>query len=248
MNKSAKEIVLVLGATSDIARASAHRFAADGHPLILAARNAGRLEKDAEDIRIRYQVDVSTQGLDILQPDQFEAFVSGLAPLPDIVICAVGVLGSQAEDERNAGAAIDVIRTNFEGPAILLGLLANAFEDRGSGTIIGISSVAGDRGRATNYIYGSAKAGFSAFLSGLRNRLAGKGIQVVTIKPGFVNTKMIEGMDTPKPLTAEPAQAGEAIYKAWQKKRDVAYIKPIWWLVMTIICSIPERLFKRLKL
>ena len=140
------------------------------------------------------------------------------------------------------------MRANFEGPASVLAVLANRFEARGSGTLVGISSVAGDRGRATNYIYGAAKAGFTAYLSGLRNRLAKKGVHVVTVLPGFVATRMTDGLDLPPKLTAEPAEVGEAIALAVEKKRNVIYVKPIWWLVMAVIRNIPEAVFKGLKL
>jgi short-subunit dehydrogenase len=127
-------------------------------------------------------------------------------------------------------------------------LLANGFEARGSGTLIGISSVAGDRGRATNYAYGAAKAGFTAWLSGLRNRLAKRGVHVMTVLPGFVETRMTAGMDLPAKLTAKPAEVADAIYRGTQSGRNVIYVKPVWALIMAIIRNIPERVFKRLKL
>ena len=142
-----------------------------------------------------------------------------------------------------------MLRTNFEGPALLLGLLAERFLARGSGTLVGVSSVAGDRGRGSNYLYGAAKAGFTAFLSGLRNRLAPKGLRVVTVKPGFVRTQMTAGMKLPPVLTAEPGEVGRAIFTAAEKSsRDVIYVRPIWRPVMMAIGSIPERFFKRLRL
>lgn len=140
------------------------------------------------------------------------------------------------------------MRSNCEGPASILAVLANGFEARGGGTLVGISSVAGDRGRATNYIYGSAKAGFTAFLSGLRNRLAKRGVHVVTVLPGFVATQMTEGMDLPAKLTAEPSEVAEAIASAVESKKDVIYVRPIWRLIMMIIRTIPERVFKRMKI
>jgi hypothetical protein len=120
-------------------------------------------------------------------------------------------------------------------------------EQRGSGTIIGVSSVAGDRGRATNYIYGSAKAGFTAFLSGLRNRLFKKNVLVITIKPGFIRTRMTEGLDLSNALTALPDEMALAIRQAHKKKKLVVYHRPIWRLIMLIICSLPDRIFIRTK-
>ena len=137
-----------------------------------------------------------------------------LTVLPDAVVSVIGLLGDQAKAETDLAHASLVLRSNFEGPALLLGLFAERFRARGEGVIVGVSSVAGDRGRASNYVYGAAKAGFTAFLSGLRNRLAGTGVRVVTVKPGFVRTKMTAGLKLPGPLTAEPEEVAEAIYRA----------------------------------
>ena len=237
--------VLILGARSDIARATARAFAAAGHPVQLAARDTESLAADQADLQTRSGVAVTLHDFDALDTDGFEAFVDALPALPQIVVSAVGLMGEQATNEDDSDAARTVIRTNFEGPALMLGLLANRFAVRGSGTIVGISSVAGDRGRASNYIYGAAKAGFTAFLSGLRNRLAGQGVHVVTVLPGFVNTAMTADMDTPGALTAEPGEVADAIVKAVKKSRNVIYVRRIWWLVMAIIRNIPEAIFKK---
>ena len=171
-----------------------------------------------------------------------------LPKLPDVVVCVVGLLGEQRQSETDLEAAVRVMRSNYEGPATILSVVANLFEARGSGTIIGVSSVAGDRGRATNYVYGSAKAGFTAFLSGLRNRLAKKGVHVMTVKPGFVATRMTEGMKLPAALTATPDAVADQIYVGFLKRKDVVYAKAIWWLVMSVIGAIPEGVFKKLKI
>lgn len=240
--------VLVIGGKSDIGLALAHRFAAAGHPVQLAARNAAIMAADKADIELRHGVDVTLHELDILAPDTFAPFVDSLPVLPQIAACVVGLLGDQARSEAELDAASVVVRSNYEGPALLTGLLANRFEARGSGMLIGISSVAGDRGRASNYVYGSAKAGYTAFLSGLRNRLAKKGVHVLTVLPGFVRTQMTAGMNLPARLTAEPSQVADAIYKAAARRRDVIYVKPVWRLVMTVIRALPERVFKGTKL
>ena len=158
------------------------------------------------------------------------------------------MMGDQALQQHDIDAAIHVLRSNFEGPASIFGHLANRFAARGSGTLVGISSVAGDRGRATNYIYGSAKAGFTAYLSGLRNRLAKQGVHVVTVLPGFVATQMTEGLDLPARLTAQPDEVARAIERAVIKRHNIIYVRPIWRLIMAIIRTIPEPVFKRLKL
>lgn len=243
-----KSPVLVLGARSDIGKAVAHRFAALGHPLQLAARDADSLAADKKDLELRYKVPVSLHEFDALATETHVAFVAGLPDLPQAAVCAVGLMGRQEENERDIGIAVRVMRSNYEGPASILAVLATRFEERGSGTIIGISSVAGERGRATNYIYGSAKAGFTAFLSGLRNRLAKRGVHVVTVLPGFVATQMTEGMDLPARLSAQPSEVAEAIARAVERKADVVYVRSIWRLIMLIIRNIPERVFKMMKI
>lgn len=240
--------VLVLGARSDIGMAVAHAFAAAGHPLQLAARDAGTLEPEKIDLELRHKVAVSLHAFDALETGSHAAFLDDLPQLPGIAVIAVGLMGDQTDSEADPEAAAIVMRSNYEGPASILGLLANRFAARGSGTLVGISSVAGDRGRATNYVYGSAKAGLTAFLSGLRNRLAGQGVHVVTVLPGFVATRMTEGMDLPARLTAQPEEVATAITRAVAKGRNVIYVRPIWWLIMAIIRNIPEAIFKKMKI
>lgn len=240
--------VLILGARSDMALAVAHRFAAAGHPIRLAARDPSRLEDDRSNLALRHGVDVSLHDFDILDVDQYGAFLDGFDTLPGITLCAVGLMGDQAENERDLSKAALILRSNFEAPALILAEIANRYEAAGGGTIIGISSVAGERGRATNYIYGASKAAFTAYLSGLRNRLAQKGVHVLTVLPGFVATRMTEGLDLPAKLTAQPAEVGEAIFAAVTRKRNVIYVRPVWWLIMAIIRNIPEAIFKKLKL
>ena len=243
-----RDPVLIVAGRSDIGRAVARRFAAAGHPIQLAARNAATLEADKADIALRHGVEVSLHELDLLDRASIEAFMHGLDRLPGIAVCAAGLLGDQTADERDLKSAALVMRSNYEGPALALAALANRFEERGSGTLVGISSVAGERGRAANYVYGSAKAGFSAFLSGLRNRLAPKGVHVVTVLPGFVATKMTEGMSLPARLTTTPETVAAAIEKAVGRKRDVIYVTPVWALVMLVIRNIPERIFKGMRI
>lgn len=240
--------VLIIGARSDIGMAVAHKFAALGHPVQLAARNVSTLAADQSDIELRYGVAVTLHELDALKIETHQNFVDELPRLPEVAVSAVGLLGDQSESERDFAAAFQVILTNFAGPASLFTVLANAFEKRGSGTLVGISSVAGDRGRATNYFYGSAKAGFTAFLSGLRNRLSKRGVHVVTVLPGFVATQMTRDMDLPPRLTAQPDEVAIAIAKSVNYKRNVTYVRPIWRLVMLAIRNIPENIFKKLEI
>ncbi|ACK51102.1 short-chain dehydrogenase/reductase SDR [Methylocella silvestris BL2] len=243
------KFLLVLGGGSDIGRACALRFAQAGWRVTLAGRDLATLKREAEDIATRTGVATATSFIDILDTPSFAAFETGLGGLPDAIVCVVGLLGEQRRAETDPAHASLVMRSNFEGPALLLGQFAEGFSERGDGIIVGVSSVAGDRGRASNYVYGAAKAGLTAFLSGLRNRFGKTKIRVVTVKPGFVRTKMTAGMKLPPPLTAEPQEVAEAIYRASAvRPRDVIYVKLIWRLIMTIIGSIPEPIFKRLKL
>lgn len=237
--------VLILGGRSDIGLAIARRFAAAGHPIQLAARAPDRLEDDAADLRLRHGVEVTLIGCDLLDTAATEAMIEALDPLPGIAVCAVGLLGDQAQGEREADAAIAVMRTNFEAPALAMGWLANRFAARGSGTLVGISSVAGERGRASNYIYGAAKAGFTAYLSGLRNRLAGQGVQVITVLPGFVATRMVAGRDLPPRLTATPEEVASAVAQAVARGRHVIHVRRIWGPIMAVVRALPETVFMR---
>lgn len=226
----------------------ARRFAAAGCDIQLAARQADRLVPDCADIEVRYQVNATAHEFDVLATESFPGFVAGLPRLPDVVVCCVGYMGEQAESERAFSQAALVMRSNYEGPANILGAFANAFAARGGGTLVGISSVAGERGRATNYVYGSAKAGFTAFLSGLRNRLARSGVHVVTVLPGFVKTSMTVGRDTPPALTAMPQEVADAVFTAVERGRNVLYVRGIWRLIMLAIRHIPERIFKKMSI
>jgi short-subunit dehydrogenase len=244
---TSRKSVLVLGGSSDIGRAAARAFAKAGYDVALAGRDVAALEPDAADLRARYNVEVGLHSLDVLDTASFDGFLAGLPGLPDVVISIVGLLGVQQNAESDLAHATAIMRSNYEGPALILGLFAEKFLARGSGTLVGVSSVAGDRGRASNYVYGSAKAGFSAFLSGLRARASRSGVHVVTVKPGFVRTRMTEGMKLIGPLTVEAPVVGDAILAAVENKTDVVYVSGKWRLVMLIIKTLPEAVFKKLK-
>lgn len=241
--------VLIVGGSSDIGRAIARRYAQEGWDIVLTARDPGALAADAADLQVRSGSAPQTMFLDLLDTQSFPTFLQSLKGLPDTAICVAGQLGEHTAMETDLAAAQANLRTNFEGPALLLLLLADGFAKRGSGTLIGISSVAGDRGRASNYIYGSSKAGFSQFLSGLRARLRRKGVHVATVKPGFVRTAMTSGMKLPPLLTAEPHEVADAVFARGQNGgASVIYVRRIWQLIMFIIRALPEPLFVRLGL
>jgi NAD(P)-dependent dehydrogenase (short-subunit alcohol dehydrogenase family) len=242
--------VLVVGGSSDIGRATALRYAEAGWQVWIAARDVATAQRNADDIKTRTGIEPAVHRLDVLQTDELANFVTALPALPDTMISMIGELGDQARGESDLAHAAMIMRSNFEAPSLLIGLFAQAFEKRGFGTIVGVSSVAGDRGRASNYIYGAAKAAFSQFLSGLRNRMALAGrVRVVTVKPGFVRTRMTAHLKLPAPLTVDPERVAADIFSAAeQKPRDVIYVGRRFWLVMTIICALPEAVFKKLKI
>lgn len=241
--------LLVIGGTSDIGRAVGNAYAAKGWSVTLAARNVDEATRNARDIQTRHGTDpVAVHPIDILDTASFSTFIDSLGDLPDTIVCVVGMLGDQPRAQDDPDHATAIIRTNFEGPALLLEQLAGRLSARGQGLIIGVSSVAGDRGRASNYIYGASKAGFTAYLSGLRNRLAHTGIRVVTVKPGFVRTSMTEGMDLPRALTATPEAVAQRIIALQTSNANVVYVLRAWRLIMGIICALPEPIFKRMKL
>lgn len=240
--------VLILGARSDIAKALAHIYAKNGHNLYLAAKNAVGLEPFSADLQTLYQVKVNLIEFDALEFSSHQKIYESLNIKPVGAICAVGYLGDQIKAEHKFDEAKKIINTNFTGCMSMLNIIASDFEQKKHGFIIAISSVAGDRGRKTNYMYGSAKAALSTYLSGLRNRLYDSNVQVLTVKPGFVATKMTKGMDLPERLLATPGKVANDIYIAQKKGKNVIYTKNIWFFIMTIIKLLPERYFKKMNL
>lgn len=242
-----KNTILILGANSDIAIAVAHKFAINGFNIQLAARNIKDLDFLSNDLMSKYNVGVCSYEIDITKYESFKSFILSLNVLPDIALCSIGIMGNQKIDEKEIYNSSVIMKTNYEGPSILLGEIANCFEERGSGSIIGISSVAGERGRKSNYIYGSAKAGFTCFLSGLRNRLYKSNVNVLSVLPGFVATKMTHNLDLPKIITAMPSRVAKLIFQN-RNKSKILLIFP-WNLIMHLIIKrIPEIIFKRLSI
>jgi short-subunit dehydrogenase len=242
--------LLVLGATSAIAQAVAHNFAGDRADILLVGRNEARLESIESNLLARGARSVTTLIADLADtaghPRLIEQAIQTLGGL-DAVLIAHGSL----PDQTLAQASVDVMLQEFQVNAIsylsLLTLLANELESRRAGCIAVISSVAGERGRGSNYVYGSAKAAVTTFTSGLRARLNESGVQVVTIKPGFVDTPMTAGIKK-GPLFAKPGPIGRRIYEAMLKGEDVVYTPSFWALIMFAIRLVPERFFKRTRL
>jgi decaprenylphospho-beta-D-erythro-pentofuranosid-2-ulose 2-reductase len=242
--------ILILGATSALAHETAKHFAKDGADFVLVARNMQKLEAVRGDLQVRgaKQVEMIEADLSDLARHQ-EIIEAALKPYSglDMVLIAYGTLGDQKDDERSVEATVQEFTTNATSVISLLTLLSNHFEQQKRGCIAVISSVAGDRGRQSNYIYGAAKAAVTAFLSGLRNRLASSGVAVVTIKPGIVDTPMTAHMRKGL-LFANPKAVGRGIYQAMLKRKDIVYLPGYWRFIMWIIRSIPESRFKKLNI
>jgi decaprenylphospho-beta-D-erythro-pentofuranosid-2-ulose 2-reductase len=242
------ETVLILGATSDIGIAIAKKFAAEKYNIQLAARNPGQLEPLQSDIKIRYQVDCTIHEFDALQYHAHVSFFAKLNPQPTITISIFGVMDEEADAFNDWGITQRMINTNYTGVVSILNVAAKYYTAQKNGTIIGISSVAGDRGRASKLIYGSSKAALNAYLSGLRNQCFKENVHVMTVKPGFVYTRMTENMKLPKPLTSTPVELADIVFNSFKKKKNVIYVKWFWRYIMLIIKNIPEFQFKKMKL
>ncbi len=240
--------VLIIGAKSDIAKAVAREYAKNGYDLYLAARNSSELINFSNDIKLRYDKDAVCLELDLLDFKSHQSLYSSLDEKPLGGICVAGYIADQKKAEKDFTLTHTMIDTNYTGCVSILNIIANDFEERKSGFIVGVSSVAGDRGRKANYIYGSSKAAFTVYLSGLRNRLFGSNVHVMTVKPGFVYTKMTEGMDLPDKLTAKPENVAKDIFNAQKKGKNILYTKWIWRYVMLIIQHIPEFIFKKMSI
>ncbi len=240
---------LILGAKSAIAQAIVERL--EGYDFVLAARRSNELEPFAADLRLRRscQVDlIDFDALDFTSLEHLPQQVHKTCGEFDLVVLVFGYMGDQESGRRDTEEMAQTINANFTGAAIALAHLANYLENRDKkGGLIGISSVAGDRGRQSNYLYGAAKGGLSLFLQGLRNRLATTPVHVLTVKPGFVDTPMTQDLDGLF-LVAPPAKVADDIVRAYEKKKNVLYTPFFWRWIMLLIRSIPERIFKKLKL
>jgi hypothetical protein len=224
------------------------KFASAGFGIQLAARNVQGIRPLQSDLTLRYNIPCTLHEFDAEQPATHPAFFSSLPVHPDITICVFGYLGNQELAETDWKECERTIAVNFTGAVSVLNIVAGSYARLKKGTIVGISSVAGERGRQSNYFYGSAKAGFTTYLSGLRNRLSPLGIPVLTVKPGFVYTRMTENMPLPGLLTATPEQVAAVIYKGVEKKKNVIYVRWFWRYIMLVIKMIPENIFKKMKL
>lgn len=250
MNPSSGKSVVILGATSGVARPLAGEFARRGYVVGLAGRDREELERLAADVRTRYETACHVLHFDALAFQEHDAFPRQceevFGALPDGVMLCFGYMADQERAQADFETARRTIDTNLTGAISILERFAAPFALRGAGFIAALTSVAGDRGRKANYIYGASKAGLSTYLQGLRNRLYASGVQVTTIKPGFMDTPMTFGMNLPPMLTASPEAAAAAIARAVERGRNIAYVSFFWRYIMWIIKSIPEFQFKKM--
>lgn len=242
--------ILILGATSTIAKHTTRLFAADEHNLFLVARNEDKLSSMKQDMLVRGATDVHYESLDLADDKLHEKLIHRATEAMgsiDIVLVAYGTLGDQTLSIESYKNTLKELQINCLSVISLLTILANQFEQQQSGTIVVISSPSGDRGRQSNYIYGTAKGALTIFLQGLRNRLAKSKVHVLTIKPGFVDTPMTKDFKKGF-LWVNPDVISKGIYNAIKKKKETVYLPFFWRYIMLIIKSIPEKIFKHLKL
>ena len=242
--------ILIIGATSAIASATARCFAKDGDRFYLVARNPARLAAMGADLKVRGAAQVITRVMDINNTVEHPGLIAEAGKALgriDILLIAHGTLSNQEICEASFEDCLKEFQTNCLSVLSLLTHAANVFEAQRFGTISVISSVAGDRGRQSNYVYGTAKAAVSTFLQGLRNRLYIAGVHVLTIKPGFVDTPMTAEFKK-GPLWASADKVGKGVYRGICKKKDVVYSPPFWRWIMMAIKMIPEFAFKKMKL
>jgi len=241
--------VLILGAKSDMAKATAIFYAKNRWNLILAGRNViTGLSSFRDQLKVDYGCEINLYELDILDFQSHLGFFKSFPKKPEGVICFIGLLGDQKRSEVEFSETKTVIDSNFTGIVSLINIFANYFEEKKDGFIVTVSSVAGDRGRKSNYTYGSAKAALTAYLSGLRSRLSSKNVHVMTVKPGIVATKMTKNLDLSDLLTVSPDYVAKQIFKMQQRGADQIYVPRYWYFIMVFIKLIPEKLFKRLSI
>ena len=245
--------VVIFGATSGIAEQAARQLVCEGASVFCVARNAEKLDALLTDLRVRGQSGQHIAGCiadldDVAQHETLWQEAKSSLHGCDGVLLAQGVLPNQAECQQSGSQTLSAIHTNALAPIHLLTLIANDFEAQKQGVIAVISSVAGDRGRQSNYVYGAAKGLLTTFLQGLRNRLFKSGVSVITVKPGFTRTQMTASMNREGFLWADADEVARGIVNAMRKGKDEVYLKPVWRAVMTVIKLIPETIFKRLSL
>jgi decaprenylphospho-beta-D-erythro-pentofuranosid-2-ulose 2-reductase len=242
--------VLVLGATAGMIASTLHKWAQEGQKLYLVGRQTEKLHAIGSDLQIRYGTQIETYQVDVDVPGAIAAWWEQFlaqGPTFEKALIAWGYLGDEDRARRDDAEVETIIRRNYTSVVLAAGRIAAYLAERGGGVIGIISSVAGIRGRAKNYHYGSAKAALIAYASGLRAYYWEKGVRVVTILPGFVDTPMVAGLDLPRPLVTSAQRAGHLLYGAMKKSPAVAYVPGYWRWIMLVIRLLPESIFRRLR-
>jgi hypothetical protein len=240
--------ILIFGATSDVAQELAKQYVQKGDEVSLLGRHPESLQPFKSDLQVRYDGKINLIEFDILNYKSPDKKIVELIQHSDISIMLIGYLGDQDKADQNDEELLKIINLNYTKVVEVINQIQRVYVAKKNGVIAGISSVAGDRGKQSNFAYGSAKAGLSVFLDGLRNRLYSKGVHVITIKPGFMATKMTRDMNLPKPFTASPQAAAKQIVKAIRTKRNKVYIIPVWRYISLVIQLVPDSIFKKLRM
>lgn len=240
---------LIIGASSGIGREVAHVFSRNGWDVICSARDETELHMLSGDLKTRYGGNAHVAPVDLTDPVSVSRFVRELYVAHPIIDCVVMTAGTLPRDEEEHDGEEDLIRvtaTNYIGVALMLNGISRRMAAKNAGVIICMSSVAGERGRRKNFIYGASKSALTTYLQGLRMKMHGHGVRVVTVVPGYVDTLMAYGK-VRKGFAVSPQYVARKIYKLLGRNKDVAYIPPIWWLIMKTVKLVPESLFKRLR-
>lgn len=242
--------VIILGATSAVAEAVARRYAGRNARLVLAARRAEDLSRMADDLRVRGAEAVETFVLDLAEADPGRAFPAMAAVFGgfDVAVLAYGVLTDQAKAEHDLAYAAAQLGTNFDSAALWCLAAAQALEAQGAGSLVVIGSVAGDRGRQSNYVYGAAKAGLGVLVQGLAHRLARRGARAVLVKPGFIDTPMTSHLPKGGPLWSKPDAIAAVIETAADRGGPVVYAPGYWRLILLLIRLVPAQVFHKTRL
>ena len=242
--------VLIIGASSGVGKEVAHVFSKKGHDVICSSRDAKELNYLVSDLKIRYGIKAYTVPVDLTDipfikkylKDIYEIFQS----IDCVIVTAATMPGNEMQYYNEEGLTRTTL-TNYIGIALILNEISRGMASNCSGKIICLSSVAGERGRPSNFIYGASKAALNTYLQGLRGKLYKYNVQVTTVLPGYIDTLMSYGR-VKSSLAVSPRYVSKIIYSLTEKKKDVVYIPHVWWLIMKIVKSIPEAIFKRLNL
>lgn len=240
--------VLIIGGNSDMARALSRVLAKKGFSLLLTSKKTDSLVSFSKDLSIRYGVDIELRSFDVTNEEQGNALLHVWGTQICAVVSFVGYMPNQGEIVENHEMSRMVNDTNYLCLSWWLEAWAEKLSENKGGVIVGLSSVAGDRGRKSNYYYGASKAALTAFMSGLRGKYSDKGVDVITVKPGFVKTKLTASLNLPKALTTSPENVANRIIVAIKKRHSVIYVGWYWRCIMIVIKALPESLFKRLSI